>query len=229
MNIGEPSQFQKDNRILVSAIHAYRGQTVPPTVTQMIKSCTAHNVQVTLLAHDKEWLGNYNTKLVELRNCLETLKRNYDWVLHLDAFDSLMIRPLEDIFAQRLPGRMLWSAERNCYPCPELADKYPACNTSYKYLNGGCWLAPMTVALETMRTLKQHGGMNCDQICWSNAYLSGAPITLDNTCKVFMCLWGHGENELDAEGRNTETGERPCILHGNGNNFEHPIMKRRWR
>src|ERR1700720_248598 len=99
MKVGQASEFQIKNRILVCAVAAYLGRPVPPTVMKMVKSCKKFGIQVSMFAVDKEYHGFYQSNLEEQRRCLLEEQNHYDWVLSIDAYDTIIVRSLEDIFA----------------------------------------------------------------------------------------------------------------------------------
>ncbi len=227
MRIGTESKFQKDKRILVCTNAAYLGRPVPPTVHALIRSCKRFGIQIRLFSVDKEYHGFYLTNLVEQLKCLEGHVNDYDWVLSVDGFDSMIIRPLEDIFFET--ETMFFNTELNCYPDPNM--KYPPCKTRFKYLNGGCFFAPMKLAVDCFRWHRPNI-YNCNQYAWSFAYTTNAlPITIDSECRIFQTLWGTTEKDFETVNgklKNIETGSFPSVLHGNGSNYAHPILQRYW-
>lgn len=224
MNIGNPSSLQKDKKMLVSCMAAYRGRSVPTGVQHLINSCKKFGIQLTLFGCDQNFSTMWNTKFCLLESYLKQTEA--DWILNVDANDILFIKDLEYIWEQRNEDKVIWAAEKNNYPNPNLI--YPECKFSTKYINGGGFFGKKEHVLKCFDS-KLPGHMDNDQTGHANNYLTGKlPMTLDSECKIFQCLWGTTENDFDIRDGllyNIETGSYPCILHGNGSNTDHAIYK----
>lgn len=228
MRIGTPSAFQKRRKILVCAVASYPNG-LPVGVKIFLRSAMRHGIAVELFGTERKWENFYIDKVVRLREDLRPLAGDYDHVLLLDAADVVFARGLEEVMeASQEWDKMTFNAERCCYPDPGLAEHYPACETSYKYLNAGCWLGRMPDVLAQMDrlvALVQPGDWSGDdsrlwgddQLLWTRYLLSGGGIGIDSQCEVFQTLHMVNDGEL-WDGINEETGTQPCIYHANGMN-----------
>lgn len=227
MNIGNPSSFQTTNKILVSCIAAYKGRSVPTGVQELIKSCKKFNIQLSIFGTDVCFTTMWNIKFVLLESYLKQTES--DWILNVDASDVLFIRDLEYIFSQRNEDKVIWAAERNCYPIESLKEKYPACHNSYRFLNGGGFFGKRDLVLKCF-DCKPLNHCDCDQGGHSQNYLSGnLPMILDHNCNIFNTLWGHSDEDFDIQEGflyNKETKTNPAILHANGSTNGLPIFRK---
>lgn len=171
--------------------------------------------------------------LPEMYKKLFDIKEEYDLVIYTDAGDTywqLPHIPQDDL--------IIYSAEKACYPIPELAVDYPLVNTPWKYLNSGNFCGPTKLIIEFFEKYGLNVKLNepnNDQALSSIAFLkaigNGFPITLDYQCHIFQSIaFGEpGELIVDSWERNvngikqvtsfihnTITKEYPCVLHGNG-------------
>ena len=102
----------------------------------------------------------------------------------------LFIRDLEAIWEHRNEDKVIWAAERNCYPVESLKSKYPVCHNSYKYLNGGGFFGRMDLVLECFKN-KPLGHADCYEGGHSQNYVAGnSPMVLDHDCKIFQNTLG---------------------------------------
>jgi hypothetical protein len=223
MIVGLSNDFQKEKRILVCSIAAYRGKSLPPGFAVLIRSCMRFGIQIRFFGFDKYWQDMYHTKFIHLLECIRALRNEYDYVIAVDAEDIVFLRPLEEIYEIATTFQdVTWCAERNCFPHPELASQYPMAPTSYKYLNGGGFFGKINDVVDCMEKVSAWiGDHNDDQAVLSKAYISGQfPIKLDYHCKVFQSLFAHKNTDLEIQPDhkiwNPETQTFPCILHANG-------------
>ena len=79
MNIGQANNFQKEKKILVSTICAYKGRSVPVGVQHLIRTCKKFDIQLAMFGTDKNFTTMWNIKYCHLEECLQSQK-DYDWV-----------------------------------------------------------------------------------------------------------------------------------------------------
>jgi hypothetical protein len=207
-------------RIFVSCVAAYGWRPRPPGFHRLKRSCRRHGVELASFGRFTTFQNCYLTKLVYLGQCLEAVKHRYEFVLNIDASDTLLLRPLDGVL-DYVRDRMLFCAERNCFPLTDLADRMPVTGSSYNFLNAGGFIAPMRVACSTINEIldiTRH--LTCDQAAWSMAYLNGL-VDVDHRCQVFQSLWGVGAADVQLIGDppavlNVEHDTRPFVLHANG-------------
>lgn len=152
-------------------------------------------------------------------------EKEYSHFMFVDAYDVVFAAGWPEIMEkfQSYNTPILFGAECCCWPPdPELCARYPQTNRRCKYLNAGFWMgetwaiAPLVEELDMLSMKKE----KCDQAILRDLFLSGRhPAKLDTECKILMCcnLDSHDFIEMKL-GRwtNTETGQSPCLFHGNG-------------
>jgi hypothetical protein len=170
----------------------------------------------------RRWRG-FGEKLLAARQAASELVQ-YDRLLFIDAFDVIvMAEPceVEARYDECFPGLPYVSiAERNCWPDPGIADRYPYCDTPWRYVNAGAYIAER----EYLRELHDEWGdrirpqMN-DQAFLTEVYLENAPFVLDVRCELFQSLHGsfHELDKIDRwEIHNRVTDTWPLICHHHG-------------
>lgn len=148
----------------------------------------------------------------------------YSHMMFVDSYDILFAAGWDEIMEkyEKIGLPIVIGAECYCWPNLELASRYPSTSHRCKYLNAGFWMADSESALwfleECVRRRKP--GQD-DQSLMVDIFLSDNPGTmkLDTACSVLFCC---NMNSLDflelKDGRPTctDTGEKPCLFHGNG-------------
>lgn len=225
MQIGQANNFQKEKKILVSGICAYRGRSTPVGVNHLIKSCKKFGIVLTLLDVEENWRSMWHSKFGRLGDNLRIM--DFDWVINVDVADVLFIKNLEQIWENRLEDKVLWCAEKNCFPDSSLKDKYPDCRTSYRFVNGGGFFGKKELVMQCLDS-KPLGHNDDDQLGHTLNYLNGLPMQLDSECKIFQTTWGTVEADFEIINGvlyNKETGSNPGIIHANGSGTNHPIYQ----
>jgi hypothetical protein len=188
---------------------------------KFLASCKRIGITPRILGWGMPFPGyGYRLKVVYERLCRVQGRNRV--VLFSDAFDSVVLAPLETIVERflELECPIVMSAERVCWPNPAKATAYPPAPTPYRFLCAGGWIAfadAMRELLETVSVADLPSDIN-DQAVFTDIFLTGASrIRLDYGCAVFQCLYA-AEGDLDLlDGvRNTVTGSRPLVIHGNG-------------
>lgn len=177
----------------------------------------------------------FGTQLNVIRKWAESYTGDCTHMLYTDAFDTLALGGPEEVIGKmesmqmdmRLDGRfkMLISAEKNCYPHPERADRYPDPGTPWRFVNGGGWIAE----IEYFKYLCGKENLNSgshDQVWLMDAYLNNREeIRLDSNCEIFQTIAFSREDEWDwvvsSDSRGTRlknigTNTLPVFFHGNG-------------
>jgi hypothetical protein len=180
-------------------------------------------------ADDSNWGGTDWTNIPWHKKpeaYLRFVNENYDRYTHflfVDSYDVLFAAGWDEIMEKfgRFPRPLVFGSE--CYPWPKTdqADLYPKVPHRCKYLNAGFWIATAEYAkivLESLKANRKEG--QCDQGALVDFYLANRHLAdLDTACKLFFCC---NMNSLDflelKDGRPTckDTGEKPCLFHGNG-------------
>lgn len=149
----------------------------------------------------------------------------YDIFMLVDSYDVVFAAGWDEILKKydRFKSPIVWAAE--CYPWPkvEQAPLYPGTPHRCKYLNAGFWISTREAALGVLADIEKTSALRlqCDQgIAVDLFLLGGHPIVLDTACSLCFCCNIDSQNYLDFSGKRlktTDTGEEPCLFHGNGN------------
>lgn len=224
MLIGMESSFQKDKKILVSGIAAYKGRSTPIGINHLIRSCKKFGIALKLFATDQNFRSMWATKFGLLGDHLRTT--DFDWVINIDTADVLFVKSLEEIWENRSEDKVLWCAEKNCFPRGDLANSYPPCSTPYKFINGGGFFGKKELVMKCLDS-KPLGHNDDDQLAHTLNYLNGLPMELDSNCRVFQTLWGCNQEEFVVTDKlyNKVTDSYPAIIHANGSGTDHPVYK----
>ena len=170
-----------------------------------------------------KWTGDFRVgKLRAVLRGARAVEDKYDLFMVLDGFDTLVRKPYSDIISrwQILGGPpLLLSAEKNCFPDPGVADRYPACDGPYRYINAGTWLAKthyLFFALENMVSCQRFERECDDQRMWTQLFLDGSlpGAATDTQSRVFQTMWGATDEEVKSRDA--------CVVHYNGGIWRNP-------
>jgi hypothetical protein len=158
-----------------------------------------------------------------------------DYIIFTDAWDVVFQQTPALIYEHLNKNKIIWNAEKNCFPDPKLADKFPETKTPYRYLNSGFSCGRTQLYLDAIKEMgdipddHDEDGKRVepnDQLFWQRQYLYGnVPMALDSRAEICQTLAGVEESELDFSGpliRNKESGSIPICFHLNGS-------KERWK
>lgn len=183
----------------------------------------------------------FGTQLNVIRRWAEGYTGDATHMLYTDAFDTLALGGPEEVMAKfgmldltkvevlgindpagisyDLKIKMLISAEKNCYPHPERADRYPDPGTPWRFVNGGGWIAE----IEYFKYLCGKENLNSgshDQVWLMDAYLNNLEeIRLDSNCEIFQTIAFSYKEEWSQQERrfvNVALNTMPVFFHGNG-------------
>lgn len=185
-------------------------------------SCRQQGIRPHILGMGQPW-GGFGWRLKLLLQTLRERQGEWEHVLFIDGFDSVVTGDLDEILAKfrAIGSRLVFAAETNCWPGDPDAEEYPASPFRYRFLNGGGFLGRVDYLIQVMDELEMAGLGNhaIDQQHWAKAFVSGRfDIKLDVGCEIFHCLF-EARADLVFEKRilNRSTRTRPAIFHGNGN------------
>ena len=171
----------------------------------------------------------YQNRIINMICYLESISDDY--VLYCDSRDSLIVYYDPGLAIKNLESYgkpLLVQAERNCFPYPDLAGRYPVISTPYKYLNAGGIFGERKYLLQKLRDLKKyHEAMGTpeeaesDQGLWTIHYLDTQSFALDYKCKVFQSMYLAEDEDCYVEDRRLRNkffpGSEPMVIHFNGN------------
>lgn len=150
---------------------------------------------------------------------------DYDFFIFVDSHDVVFAAGLEEIFTKymALNSPIVFGAECYCWPDQAQAALYPPTPHRCKYLNAGFWMASTRAALPFTQELAELAARKdkCDQQIVVDMLLSKKhPIVLDTACSLCFCCNMDSLSYLDLTTGNRpttkDTGEQPCLFHGNG-------------
>ena len=171
--------------------------------------------------------------LKELLACYKRASTGHELFIYSDGADTFCQRKFTRKELAYISDKIVYSAEKNCWPKSELEKEYPEGKTIWRFLNGGNYAGPLALIIEFFEKygLDKHPATANGQWEQHNAYLQaikdGFPIELDEECKLFQTTAfdpmneGHEKEsafEFTRAGnvRNTFTKTVPAILHANG-------------
>lgn len=170
---------------------------------------------------NKEW---WRKSAAQARFVLENNSK-FTHFLFCDSYDIMFAAGWDEILKkfEALNSEIVFAAESYPWPDTSQAPIYPATPHRAKYANAGFWMATSDAATHFTRDLAEIAVRKekCDQGIIVDMFLSGKyPIKLDTACSICFCC------NLDSTGflefkngriHTTDTGEAPCLFHGNGN------------
>lgn len=184
---------------------------------QLKRSLIYHGYDFHFIAHSWEPSG-FLGKIHETYKYLKALE-GYTHFLYTDAWDTFAMAGPEEL-AGNMPDGLLISAERACYPHPELASKYPDHASPWHFVNGGGWCGEIDAFLRLYEDCPPTTELN-DQVWLTKQFLklhTEGWISLDYECRIFQTLGFCPESDfsLGSNFINTITGSQPIFIHGNG-------------
>lgn len=145
--------------------------------------------------------------------------------LFTDSYDVVFATGWEEILRkfEALNSPIVFGAECYCWPDINQAGAYPANPHRCRYLNAGMWMATTEAAEMFTQDLAAIAARRekCDQGIVTDMFLAKKhPIVLDSTCSLLFCCNMDSLSYLTlvpgSRPWTTDTGEEPCLFHGNG-------------
>jgi len=170
----------------------------------------------------------------QMQHVYEYSKANWGWFLYTDGWDTFALGNQQELELKMPQGvNMFISAEKNCYPHAEKSIRYPACETEWKYCNGGGFMAECGYFAKVYE--ESHEPESNDQDWLTEVFLAGK-ASLDTKCDIFQTIAFEGPEDFSrilvpAKGtvwgdelrmKNNKTGSLPIFIHGNAHT---PIEK----
>jgi len=160
-------------------------------------SCNYFNLELITLVHSGQW-DSHRHKDTYLKQYLLSLPAD-EVVLFTDGYDTILLggeKEIMDRYRRVSPDKgIVVSAEKTCYPDPNLADDYPLATTPYRFLNSGGIIGRAADILDALEEIEQiKSQLTDDPFQFSNQYLwtrimlkEGNPrIKLDVNCVLFQ-------------------------------------------
>lgn len=192
---------------------------------KLMHSCKNHQIDLKVLGLGLPYEGN-GTKLILFGEYLNTLEDD-EIVMLIDAFDIILVADKEVILNKFLNMNtpFVMSAEKICFPFPDLAPQYPLTASPFKYINAGAYMGYVKDLKAWYNDLPAVNPKISDQGQITTHYLNGNNFfMLDNYCEIFLSLFAVEDHELDIDVehgivRCLTTNSEPCVIHANGSSF----------
>jgi hypothetical protein len=157
-------------------------------------SCASQGLDLIAIDCSKGGWTNNRTKDSLLRNYLTGLDEE-EVVLFTDGYDTMLLAGEEEILKkfEQEETDLLVSAESNCFPDKSLQDRYPPCDTIYRYLNCGGFIGRVKAIKnflfkEVVDPGTRHDWSN--QYIWTLKYLQDTrQLKLDTRCEIFCTFF----------------------------------------
>ncbi len=161
------------------------------------------------------WLG-FGTKLIETYNYLKS-NPEIDRFIFCDSFDVVVFGSEHEFEKKRTPGQIfLCSAEKGCWPNPELESFYKKTKHGFSYLNSGLYYATRKAFAWYMVTNPPSYHID-DQAWLTDRFLNNSDIQLDTDQVLFNSHSFIDEGEYTYNnGRVQIMGNEPIFVHSNG-------------
>ncbi len=166
---------------------------------------------------DPVWLG-FASKLRWAHKCARDLTQ-YTHLAFFDARDVVVLAGPEQTLERFLTFGHPWVCGAEPFPWPANAydlNTYPVCNTAYRFLNSGVYIAEREHLLACFEGWPEIQGD--DQEWLTNRFLEGDDILLDHNCELFQNMCG-SESLVEISYQrayNRATGTCPLVIHYNG-------------
>lgn len=180
------------------------------------RSIDLAGMDYTILGLGQPWQG-FGMKVIMTREYLRTLE-GYTHFIFVDAYDTLFLKPITDY-----EGGIIFSTEKNCWP--DYNAPYPDSTKVFRYLNSGCYIAPIDEYLQLTDQFPVNY-VDDDQRYFTNIYLKTDRIKLDTDCKLFQSYAFSDHNDLTITTDkviNNHSQSEPAIIHFNGKCFDQKI------
>ncbi len=161
----------------------------------------------------------------QMKTIYQWCKANWGCFLYTDAYDTFALAgpdELQNLCVSRiyLPEcQMMVSAEKACYPHPEMAARYPATKSDWKYVNGGGFISTCEYFCKLYED-GTHDTETNDQVWLAEQFLKRQDeIIIDNNCDIFQTIAFEGIADFSYQEKrmiNRKTGSKPIFIHGNG-------------
>jgi hypothetical protein len=173
--------------------------------------------------------------LRDLFACYNRAIGGHETFIYTDGADTFCQRKFEPP-----TDHLLFSTEKACYPHTWVAEKYPPCDSPWKFVNGGGYGGPLKLIIEFferygLTTLPgDANGQHELMLAYLQALQDGFPVKLDTQCEIFQTMAFADPSEFEIvetfKGivktvnkednpkylKNIVTGKIPAILHFNG-------------
>ena len=213
---------------------------------EFFASCRKYGIEPVVIGAGPGEYGGLGSRPRLIKKAIETGLVPTEHMLFADCWDIVFAEDPRAVLAWFLDfgdagrttdpadmmARIVWNAEKNCFPDGSLADKHPKTESPFRYLNSGFGIGETSAFLEACNEMKadeipddhtRPDGSRCEPCCqdyWMRALLFGqVPMALDTQTTACLPLCGVEASELDFSGKhiaNLVTGSEPMAFHFNG-------------
>jgi hypothetical protein len=190
------------------------------------------NIKYKILGLNTKWNGGDMEKGIGGGQKINLLKKELNlWdidklkntlLLFSDSYDVINLSREEEIiekYNNLSKNKILFSAEKYCWPDASLKRYYPETKSKYKYLNSGGFIGNAYEILLTLIKIDINDNDD-DQLYFTELFLfDNQNIKLDYNCEIFQTLNGSISDIYIYKNRiiNKNTSRIPSLIHGNGN------------
>uniref|UniRef100_A0A8D8WHN7 procollagen-lysine 5-dioxygenase n=1 Tax=Cacopsylla melanoneura TaxID=428564 RepID=A0A8D8WHN7_9HEMI len=202
---------------------------------RFMKSAEVNGLQVKTLGLHQPWLGGnmqspgggYKVNL--LKEALNEMEIADDLIiLFTDSYDVIIDGSTNEILERfnSFDAKIVFGAEKFCWPDTSLYNKYPEVGSGYRFLNSGGFIG-YAKHIKSFIGKKSIKNEDDDQLFYALLFLDEAlrnefKVVLDTLAQLFQNLNGNVDEvklNLDSEFvhlTNTKFNTHPIIIHGNG-------------
>ena len=161
-------------------------------------------------------------KIIYLQNFLKNYDGKCKYIVFSDCYDVIALQNpklLYEKYKKYFDNKIVFSAEKYCWPDENLKDKYPEVNNDFKFLNSGGFIG----SVEQIKKLVEKTILpfDDDQLYYTHRFLENQEnIVLDYEGKIFQTLSGCSISDFNFDLSKSvfrnQFGNIPTLLHGNG-------------
>lgn len=201
-----------------------------------LKSSRRYGFEPVILGWGQPWNG-LGSKPKLLKKAIEDGTVNAEHILFMDSYDTFFSDDPERIlewFLKQSLHKIVWNAEKNCFPNPEWSKDHPPSLTPFRYLNSGMSVGELSAYLTILDQMKVEEWADDHQLPdgkWLHVndqefflakFLFGQcgkhepKMGLDTGCEVFQTYVEVHPDEIEiAKGKilNKTTGTFPIAHH----------------
>jgi hypothetical protein len=160
-------------------------------------SCDYFGLELVTLYHKGAWT-THRLKDFYLKRYLEHTPSE-EIILFTDGYDTLFLCPENEIMEKyrMFSAHVVFAAEKNCWPCQDLSERYPPSTSPFRFLNSGGFIGKTEVLLFLLNKMSlDNKSIGHDepyswsnQYCWTSIFLENCEfISLDYNCSLFLEL-----------------------------------------
>lgn len=188
---------------------------------------------------DTDWGGLDWTKIqwwkkIEAQHRFITEHPEPTHFMFTDSYDIVFAAGWDEIMAKYLgyQSPIVFGTECYCWPRQDQAPLYPQTPMRSKFLNAGMWIGERQAALQLLEEAVKMAATHtkCDSGIFVDLFLSKRfPVKLDNSCSLLFCCnmdsLEYLEKAENGRPRCKDTGEYPCVFHGNGSSPVNEVIE----